>query len=154
MSSLCRRPSAVVIGLLFAAAAAHAAPLVISEIMYHPPGTNVLEEWFEVHNPNPAAVDLTGWRVANGVSLAFPDKASVPANGYLVVAADTATFAAKHPAVANFVGGWSGSLGDNGDTIELHDATGTVQAQATFATEGDWSVRRISAYDKYGKRGW
>ncbi len=154
MSRTCRRLWAVVFGLVIAAVSVRSAPLVVTEIMYHPPGTNVLAEWFEVHNPNPAAVDVSGWHVAKGVSLVLPANTSVPANGYLVVAADVPLFASKHPGVANVVGGWTGSLGDNGDTIELRDLADVVQAQATFETEGDWAVRRISANDKYGKRGW
>ena len=140
--------------LVWTSAIASAAPLVISELMYHPPGTNLLEEWFELHNPDPAPVDLSGWQVTKGVHFTVPTHTVIAANGYLVVAADAATFAARHPAVANFVGGWTGSLSDSGDTVEVQDLTGTVRAQVTYATEGDWAVRRLAAPDRYGKVGW
>ena len=152
--SLIIRRLLVAIALLGSAVAGAAGPLLISEVMYHPPGTNVLEEWFELRNPNPEPVGLTGWKVTQGVKFTFPPGAAIAGNGYLVVAADLTVFNTKHPGITNLVGGWAGTLGDNGDTVEIQDSLGATQASLSFANEGDWAVRRLSAPDKYGKSGW
>src|SRR5437868_11572260 len=104
-------------------APARAQQVVINEVMYHPASTNVLEEWFELFNPAPTAVNLSGWRVTKGVDFAFPTNTILPANGYLVVAADAPTFNAHYPGVANYVAGWTGSLGHS---LEISDATNRV----------------------------
>lgn len=131
-----------------------AAPLFFSEVMYHPPGTNVLEEWVELRNPNAESVDLSGWQLTQGVRITLPAATRIAGNGYLVIAAHLPTFAAAHPTVTNVVGGWTGVLSDSGETLELQDAAGITQASLSYATEGDWAVRRLSAPDRYGKSGW
>lgn len=35
----------------------------LNEIMYHPPSTNLLEQWFEILNAGTNTVNLSGWRV-------------------------------------------------------------------------------------------
>ena len=85
--------------------------IYFNEIMFHPPGTNKLEQWFELYNPTAKSVSLAGWKITKGVAFTFPTSATIAPNGYLVVAADKATFHASHPTVANYTGGWTGSLG-------------------------------------------
>lgn len=122
--------------------------------MYHPASTNLLEQWLELHNPSPVAVDLSGWAFTKGVHLTVPAGTVLGAGGYLVVAADKTAFTAEHPAVTQVIGGWTGKLGFSGDTIELRDSSNRVAFQLTYATEGDWAERRLGAMDSYGKRGW
>ena len=145
---------AVVVLLFVTARAAQAQPVVISEIMYHPPTTNVLEAWFELCNTATTNVNLTGWHVTKGVSFAFPTNAMLGAGKYLVVAAHGPTFAAGHPGVTNYVAGWTGSLSRDGETIQVEDALGNTVAQASYAPEGDWAVRRIGALDALNRQGW
>src|SRR5437763_618930 len=76
----------------YAAMPLPAQTVVINEIMYHPPSTNLLEEWFEIYNPGTNAVDLSGWQVTKGVEFTFPSNSVIAVGGYLVVAADRATF--------------------------------------------------------------
>ena len=152
--NLLRAVSLTAAWLLVFARAAQAQPVVISEIMYHPPTTNVLEAWFEIYNPAPTNVNLTGWRVTKGVAFAFPTNAMLGAGKYLVVAAHGATFAAAHPGVTNYVAGWTGSLSRDGETIQIEDALGNTVAQVSYAAEGDWAVRRIGALDGLGRQGW
>src|SRR5437763_8091150 len=85
--------------------------ILINEIMFHTPGTNKLEQWFELYNPAAKSVSLSGWKITKSVSFTFPANAAIAANGYLVVAADGPTFHANYPSVLNYVGGWTGSLG-------------------------------------------
>src|SRR5438094_4176197 len=111
-------------GILFLMAWTAPAPggVVINEIMYHPGSTNVLEEWIELHNSGSTNVNLSGWRIAKGLQFTFPTNTTIAAGGFLVLAADAPTFAAKYPGVANAVPGSAGVL--DGHTIELLDKAG------------------------------
>ncbi|MCX6903154.1 MAG: lamin tail domain-containing protein, partial [Verrucomicrobia bacterium] len=121
--------------------------LTISEIMYNPPFTpdeDVRYEWLELHNNSVSAVNLRGWRLTKSVHYTFTNT-TIPAGGYLVVAANVAAFRAiyTNQGIA-VVGDWDGGLGNNGDTIELRDALNNTVSQVTYASQGDWS-RRLRA---------
>src|SRR2546421_1887778 len=124
---------------------------VINEIMYHPPSTNLLQQWVEVYNPDTNAVDLSGWRLGGDVDFAFPSNTVLAAGAYLVVAADRATFASLYPGVNNVVGGWNGSVNNN---VKLDDNIGQTISSVKFAHEGDWGTRGMGAIDPWGRQGW
>ncbi len=128
--------------------------LQLTEIMYHPASTNRLEEWFEISNADANPIDLSGWKVTRGVTYGFPADLILEPGGYLVVAADTNTFRARHPAVTLVVGGWRGYLSHDGEEIRIEDAAGNVMAGVTYAPEGDWALRRIGAPDRWNRAGW
>ncbi len=154
MSQFVRPCLAAALSLFVFARVASAQPVVIDEIMYYPPGTNLLEQWFELRNIAVSNIDLSGWRVTKGVSFAFPTNTTLAAGSYLVVAAHGPTFAAQHPTVTNFVAGWTGALSRDGETIKVEDALGSTVAEVSYAAEGDWAVRRIGALDALNRQGW
>ncbi len=142
----------------------HAETVVISEVMYHPSVVTAAEktagftspdqfEWFELHNPSAAAVDVSGWAVSKGVTFTFPAGASIPAGGYLVVAAYADAFQFRHPAVANLVGGWTGNLSNTSETIAVSDALGREMDSASYADEGSFATR-VAITDSLGETGW
>src|SRR5207245_1496689 len=96
---------------------------------------------FELYNPAATNVNLSGWQTTQGARFMFPTNTTLPAGGYLVVAADAATFAAKYPGVTNVVPGSAGPL--DGHTIELRDKSGQTINTVTYSTEGDWAVRQM-----------
>jgi len=126
--------------------------VVINELMYHPSSEDSAEEFIELHNAGASAVDLAGWELKKGIKFTFPD-VSIPAGGYLVVAADLEAVPAKYPALSNVVGPWTGKLSNNGETINLEDSTGALVDTLTYADEGDWSQRSLNESDQ-GTRGW
>ena len=67
---------------------------------------------------------------------------------FLVVAADTATFAAKYSAVTNVIGGWEGQLSNRGEEIDLVDSTGSRVDRVAYADAGDWGVRERGPFDR------
>jgi hypothetical protein len=116
-------------------------PVVINEIMYHPPdigGTNddTLNEFIELKNITGFNIDLfhpsfpsNTWRLRDAVSFTFPTNVTLPPQGLLLVVpfnpvTDTAqlsAFRAKYgvsPAAAIY-GPWIGQLANNSDSIEL-----------------------------------
>ena len=133
----------VLAGLVLGGSAADAGVL-INEIMFHPAGTPepTAQEWIELINPDAVAATVTGWQFTDGVEYALPPGTTIPAGGYLVVAADTAAFLTAHPGFAGqLVGGWVNRLSNSGEHIELKDTAGAKVDEVTYADEGDWAVR-------------
>ena len=116
-------------------------PVVINEIMYHPPdinGTNddTLNEFIELKNITAFSIPLfhpafpsNTWRLRDAVSFTFPTNVTLPPQSLVLVvpfnpATDTAqlnAFRAKYgvsPAAAIY-GPWSGKLDNSSDSVEL-----------------------------------
>ena len=101
-------------------------PVVISEMLYLPAAGQ--DEFIELKNITNSDLSLfdpanpaNTWKI-NGVGFSFPQNASIPANGLLLVTAlDPATFRAKYsvPATTQIFGPYAGTLQDDGETIEL-----------------------------------
>src|SRR5436190_23022269 len=117
-----------------------AADVVISEIMFHPSSSDDGQEYVELYNKGDATANLTGWKFDNGVDFTF-GASSLNPGSYLVVAANLAKFTAKYPGVSNVVGGWTGSLSNSGEQLELIDNLGATVDQVDYADDGNWGVR-------------
>jgi hypothetical protein len=131
--------------------------VVITEIMYHPYHSqtgpeDIGAEYIELFNRGIEPVNLSSWRIGNGVDFAFPD-VTLGAGGYLIVAANVDTFKANYPSINNFVGGWEGRLSNKGEAIEILDNVGVRVDRVDYADEGDWAVRELGPQD-LGQRGW
>ena len=128
---------------------------IISEVMYRADSVlpeDVRDEWIEIHNPTLEAIDLTAYSFDKGIGFIFP-AVSIPANGYLVVAADLVEFNANFSGVTNVVGPWSGKLSNSGETITLVDPAGLKVDEIRYADEGDWATRARGPLDR-GHEGW
>ena len=122
-------------------------PIVISEIMYHPPdlGTNdnPRDEFIELHNLSPAPELLfdpshrtNTWRLRGEVDFNFPTNVTLAAGGYLLAvsfdpvtnAVARAGFEGKYGAGAILFGPYQGRLGNGGGSVELEqpDAPQTI----------------------------
>ena len=105
-----------------------AADLVINEIMYAPyepwpmsqefPTTN-RTEYVEIYNAGTGTVDLTNYRLDNGLSFDFPASSTLAPGAYIVVAENLQAFTNAYPAVANVVGGAGGRLNNGGERLTL-----------------------------------
>jgi hypothetical protein len=118
-----------------------ASDVTINEIMYNSASAETADEYVELFNKGTTPVSLSGWRLAKGVDFTFGNT-TIPAGGYLVVAADLARFAQKYPAVTNVVGNWTGTLSNSANTIQLLSATGLETDKVDYADDGDWAARR------------
>jgi hypothetical protein len=115
-------------------------PVVISEIMYHPPdldtNDNVRDEFIELHNISTAPVELYDpayptnvWHLRDAVDFDFPPGTVLPPGGYLLVVSFDpvnnpsvlATFRARYqvdPSVP-IVGPYRGKLANDSEDLEL-----------------------------------
>lgn len=112
--------------------------LIISEIMYNPPenGTDSLE-YIEIYNNENTVVNLSGIEFDQGITHSFPN-IEIPAQTYFVVAKDSVAF---QNTFGTFAFQWqSGTLSNNGETLELIDENGNsidlVTYQDTPPTDG------------------
>ena len=137
--------SRIFLAVLCGVTSAVGAP-VINEIHYRP-GTaypeNTALEFIEIHNPDTAPADLSGWAITKGADFTFPAGTTIPAGGFLVVAANVTSFQAAYPSVTTVTGPWAAgaTLADKGESIELSDPTGAVVDSVSYADEGDWATR-------------
>src|SRR5438034_714466 len=69
--------------------------VVFNEIMYHPATNEPALEWLELYNQNAVDVDISGWRVTEGIGYTFPSGTVIRGGGYLVVAISPATLSAQ-----------------------------------------------------------
>ncbi|MBI4327589.1 MAG: lamin tail domain-containing protein, partial [Chloroflexi bacterium] len=118
-------------------------PVVISELMYHPPGESGASsesgtgKFIELHNitDSPAALydpnsPRDTWRLAEGIEFTFPTNVVLAPRGFLLVvdfdpvleAGALAAFREKYaiPAAVSVVGPFQGRLSNEGESIELY----------------------------------
>ena len=120
------------------ALAGRAGAVVINEIHFNGRDNTVKNEFIELYNTSPSAVSMAGWRISGGVDYIFPAGTSIPANGYLLVAASPATILAKFSKTA--LGPWAGSLNSDGETVRLRDQTDAVVDEVDYQVGFPWPV--------------
>ncbi len=114
-------------------------PVVINEVMYHPPappvGVNADKlEFVEIYNPSPTTVDLSNWSIS-GIGYDFPMGSTIGPGKTLVIVpfdpvndgTDIANFGSTYGVniAANqslYLGPYSGQLDNGGERITLLEA--------------------------------
>lgn len=109
--------------------------IVITEIMYNPPGTDTQYEYLELYNNDDLAVNLQGYTFTQGIVYTFPAVTLQP-GAYLAVAVDSVSlFAAFGIEALQWT---SGALNNGGETLELRDAQGNVVDVVTYSNQAPW----------------
>jgi len=121
--------------------------VVINEIHHNPDIKTELVEFVELYNTGPADVDISGWHFCDGISYEFPQGTILRAGEYVVVAEDPSravnptTIADKYavdPALA--YGPFVGTLSNEGEKIELCDASGREVDQVDYKLGFPWPI--------------
>ncbi|MBN2474814.1 MAG: lamin tail domain-containing protein [Pirellulales bacterium] len=158
-------------------------PVVISEMMYHPDASEGADdlEYIEIFNPGREAVDLTHWRLDNGVAFDFAASTVLEPQAALVVVAFDPGDAEKLAAFRDqygidesvrLVGGYTGQLNDDGERVQLQrpdapppDEPGfvprLVEDEVRYGDQPPWPVEadgggqslRRAAVDLWGNDG-
>jgi len=109
----------------------------INEIMFAPKAGEA--EWIEIYNPTDERISLTGWSVKDegGRPAQVSDSISIPAGGYVVIAAASSVQDTFHLPDSVFVvtSGFP-TLNNNGDLIYLLDFSGAVIDSLQY--DGAW----------------
>jgi hypothetical protein len=95
------------------------------------------EAWVELHNQGDAAVDLGGWRFADGIDFTFESGTTVEPRGFLVVAGDSQALRARYPDIS-IVGDFLGRLSRRGERLLLVDSNGNPADVVEYYDRGDW----------------
>ncbi len=115
-------------------------PIVINEIMYHPPGDSLDDpgtEYVELHNTSGAAVDISGWRLNRAIEYTFAPGTYIAANGHLVVAHDPALLEGTY-GITGILGPYDKKLSNFADEIELEDNLENRVDFVEYRQEGLW----------------
>lgn len=131
-------------------------PVVFNELMYAPISGDSDDEYIELYNRTSEAVDLSGWRLREGVEFDFPEGTTIPGGGFLVVAKDAAKLLSNYSQLnaGNTLGDYSRALGNAGERIVLDkpdevvsvdefgnsitDIIHIIVADLTYADGGRW----------------
>ena len=110
--------------------------VVINEIHYdHDPKTE-LGEFVELFNASDFPVDLSNWSLRGAINYQFPDGTTIAANGFIVVAEDPATLLSEF--AVSGLGPYAGKLSNDGERLELEDATGMMVDEVSYGVGFPW----------------
>ncbi len=113
--------------------------IVLNELFYHPTFEQSDEEWLELYNRGNRTINLSGWRLSDGVQFEFPPYLLRPGE-YVVVCANPKIFRQKFSETPA-LGPWRGSLRDRGELVRILDAESRIADEVKYASEGDWGQR-------------
>jgi hypothetical protein len=110
-----------------------AGAVLINEIAWAGTNASGNDEWIELYNPNPVAVDLTGWTLSDGgdIDIAFSALTLEPYSYLLLERSDDATVS---DLAADVI--YSGGLSNAGERLILRDGSGNEMDTADGA--GGW----------------
>lgn len=98
------------------------------------------EEWLELYNRSATTVDLSGWKLDEGIDFTFPAATTLAAGEYLVVAKDAAALAAKYPTI-RIIGNYNNSLSNSGERVVLKDDRNNPADEVRYYDSGNWPER-------------
>jgi CotH kinase protein/Lamin Tail Domain len=106
-----------------------ASSVSIAGVEFNPASSNQLEEYVCVTNPQPYAVDISGWKVDGGVSFTFKPGTVMPGNSVLYLSPDVNAFRARaatpRGGQGHFVQGpYQGQLSARGESLTITDTFG------------------------------
>ena len=78
----------LILAVIFNSIAQADSVLVFNEIMYHPVSVSneIPSEWIELHNQMAVDLDVSDWKIADGIDFTFPEDSVIPGGGFAVIA--------------------------------------------------------------------
>ncbi len=115
----------------------------VSEIMVNAENSIDSDDWIELHNKLNVELNIGGMTLSDSSyfnNYTFPLNTKIPANGYIVVARDTAQFHAQYPSVTSFTGPLGFSLNNTTETIFLKDHNNNEVLHISYTTTQPWPL--------------
>ena len=112
------------------------AQVVINEIHYDPEDKTKPEEFIELLNTSSSPIDLTGWSLEDAITYRFADGEAILPGEHLVIAQDPEAFGAAFGIPA--AGPWTGRLSNQGETLELREASGALIDAVDYGVGFPW----------------
>ncbi|MFM1770460.1 MAG: hypothetical protein RJA22_2989 [Verrucomicrobiota bacterium] len=103
--------------------------LGLVDLEFNPSSANQNQEFLALTNPNPYAVDISGWKLSKAVDFTFRPGTVIPSNGVLYVSPNVVAFKQRTTGPRGgqglfVVGPYQGQLSARGESIVLKDNTG------------------------------
>jgi hypothetical protein len=122
-------------------------PLVISEIMYHPPrpepGSPYSDndfEFLELLNTGDKFLDLGGFHFTHGIEFVFPQGVFLEPDGYIVVVKNFEAFSTRYSTDGmKVIGNYDGRLENHGETITLSGPADELILEVAY--DDFWSMK-------------
>lgn len=117
--------------------------LIISELLYNPPGTAT--EFVEIYNPTAQAVSLNSYQVGVGITFTFPASgiSIAPSERIVVCATNAAAFRTEYglAGTVQVFGPFGGRLANGSEEVTLINSSGTTFFSVLYEDAGDWPTR-------------
>lgn len=130
--------SGVVFSLVLCLTTSLHAEVVINEIFYHSPNDLDDLEFVELANTANDDFDVSGWSLKGEITFSFADGASIPANGYVVVAKDGKLLREFYDIEP--VGEYKKRLSNSGGKISLQDGDGNEIDVVSYKDSAPWPI--------------
>ncbi len=121
------------------------------QVSFNPASGAAGDEYFTITNPNPYAVDVSGWRIGGATSLTLKDGTVIAAGDSLYLTGSSAGFRARTESPSGgeglFVQQYLTELPDTGGQLQLFNRSGTLISEMSFGlptVPADASNLRIS----------
>jgi hypothetical protein len=106
----------------------------------NPLSGNQDEEFIEIRNPNPFAVDVSGWRLTGGIEYSFAPGTVIPAGESIYASPNIRVFRERAIGPSGEMGlyvqgPYAGHLSNEGETIQILNAEGNAVASLTLPSE-------------------
>lgn len=115
--------------------------LLITELMYHPPGTTNIDgdqfEFVELKNVSGTTLDLGGVHFTGGINYTSPVGASLAPGQFAVLVHDPSAFTNRYPGVPIF-GVYTGKLSNSGESLSLVHVTEAPIFSVNYDTHTPW----------------
>jgi hypothetical protein len=109
------------------------------EIEFNPASGNQAQEYIQIINPNPYAVDISGWKITGAIEHTFkPGTVLPPSGGALYLSPDVVAFRTRPSAPRGgqglFVqGNYTGQLSARGEMLQLTDKSGRLVRSTNYS---------------------
>jgi hypothetical protein len=115
--------------------------LLITELMYHPPGTTNIDgdqfEFVELKNVSGATLELSGIHFTGGINYTSPVGTFLAPGQFAVLVRDPSAFTNRYPSVPIF-GVYTGKLSNSGETLSLVHVTEAPIFSVNYDTRPPW----------------
>ena len=113
--------------------------LIISEILYNPPGVDdVGYEFLELKNAYTETLDLTAVTLNGLGDFTFPTGTSLAPQEFIVLAKNPVAFQNQYGLAPTNNTGYSGSLSNSGERITLYDSVGMTITTVLYSASAPW----------------
>ena len=114
------------------------ATLAFGEVEFRAASGDPLQEWLSITNANSYAMDLSGWRLEDGVRFTFKPGTVLPAHSDLIVSPSIKAFLARTVSPKGgerrlVTGPYQGNLSAWGESLALLDPSGRRVSATTFS---------------------